>query len=155
LQDRDEAGPPVPIILGGEVRSPEKHLALGCEERGERPTALAGERLHRALVARVHVGPLVAVDFDAHEVAVQELGDLGTPAPPSGSAAPPRSPALLRRCRRSGCDAVTPACPAAPSRRTRTCRAPSRERTTCPPPPWFGYRRSPAPARRCPARRLS
>ncbi len=34
---------------------------------------MAGEGLHGTLVARVYVGPLITVDFDADEVAVQDL----------------------------------------------------------------------------------
>ena len=63
------------ILVGREVRPAEEDLAVGREERRERPAALAAQRLHRALVARVHVRPFVAVDLDAHEVPIEDLGD--------------------------------------------------------------------------------
>jgi hypothetical protein len=72
----DGAEPGLAILaLGREIGSPEEHLAVGREERRERPAALAGEGLDRTLVARVHVRPLVPVHLDADEVLVQVRGD--------------------------------------------------------------------------------
>ena len=73
---REEAGAAVRVVLGRKVRPAEEHVTVGGEERGERPAALAGERLHRALVARVHVRALVAIHLDADEVAVQEFREV-------------------------------------------------------------------------------
>src|SRR6059036_1648869 len=71
----EEARPAVVVLLRGEVGAAEENFALGRETRREGPAALTGERLHGALVARIHVGPLVAVHLDAHEVAIEGLGD--------------------------------------------------------------------------------
>jgi hypothetical protein len=65
------------LRLRRKVGAAEEHVALGSQEGCERPTALAGERLDRALVARVHVGPLVPVHLDADEVLVEVTGDAG------------------------------------------------------------------------------
>ena len=65
----------VVIVLGRKVGAAEEHLAVRCQERREGPTALAGERLDGALVTGVDVGTLVAVHFDADELAVQDLRD--------------------------------------------------------------------------------
>src|SRR5216117_140441 len=74
-QHGPEAGPAVVVLLRREVGTAEEDFALGGEKRREGPTALARERLHGALVARIHVGPLVAIHLDAHEVAIERLGD--------------------------------------------------------------------------------
>jgi hypothetical protein len=58
------------------VRAAEEHLSVRSEEGRQRPSSLLGEHLHRALVPRVHVGPLVPVDLDADKVLVEERGDL-------------------------------------------------------------------------------
>ena len=76
-QHAAESGPAVGVVVGREVGASEEDLTLGRQERGEWPAALPAERLHGALIARVHVGPLVAVDLDADEIAIQELGDRG------------------------------------------------------------------------------
>src|SRR2546425_1863245 len=63
------------IVLRREVRAAEEDFALGRKERREGPASLTGQCLYGALIARVHVGPLVAVHLDAHEIAIQGLGD--------------------------------------------------------------------------------
>src|SRR5207245_4823526 len=72
-QHRRESRPSEVVLLRREIRAAVEHLALWREERGERPAALARECLDRALVARVHVGSLVAVHLDAYEVRIEEL----------------------------------------------------------------------------------
>src|SRR3989441_10483447 len=72
-----EPRPPEGVRLGGEVGAPEEHLALRIEKRRKGPTPLAGERLHGALIACVHVGPLIAIHLDADELLVEELRDVG------------------------------------------------------------------------------
>ena len=72
LEHGPEAGASVRAV-GREVGAAVEHLAHRREKRGQGPATLPGERLHRALVARVDVGPLVAVHLDADEVLVQEL----------------------------------------------------------------------------------
>ena len=57
-------------LVGREVGAAVEGHALGVEEDGHRPAALAGHRLHRLHVDRVDVGPLLAVDLDADEVLV-------------------------------------------------------------------------------------
>ena len=68
---------PAVLPVGREVGPAVEHLAVGRQEGRERPAALAGDRLHRPLVARVDVGPLVAVDLDADEMSLRILGELG------------------------------------------------------------------------------
>ena len=70
-EHRPERRAPV-LPLRRKIGAAVEDLAVGREEGGERPAALAGKRLHRALIACVHVGPLVAIDFDADEVLVDE-----------------------------------------------------------------------------------
>jgi hypothetical protein len=61
--------------VGREVGPAVEDLALGGEEGGEWPAALLDQELDGALVARVHVGPLVAVHLDADEMPVEEVGE--------------------------------------------------------------------------------
>ncbi len=65
----------VRIVVGWEVRPAKEHFTVGREERRERPAALSAQRLDGALIARVDVGPFVAVHLDAHEIAIQDGGD--------------------------------------------------------------------------------
>ena len=60
-----------------EVRAAVERAAVGREEHGHRPAALAGERLHRVHVDGVDVGPLLAVDLHVHEQPVHRRGDVG------------------------------------------------------------------------------
>ena len=75
IRDRDqhllEAREPVPR-LGRVVRAAEEGLALRREEDRHRPAAVPGQRDDRVHVERVDVGPLLAVDLDAHEALVHE-----------------------------------------------------------------------------------
>ena len=57
---------------GDEIIADETTHSYNFEGGG--PAALSGEGLHGALVARVHVGPLVAVHLHAHEVRVEVRG---------------------------------------------------------------------------------
>src|SRR5207237_8753446 len=75
LQDGNEAGAPEMIVLGRKVRPAEEHLPLGREERRERPAALSGARLARALGAGLHVGPLVAIALAAHNTALPQASN--------------------------------------------------------------------------------
>ena len=52
-----------------EVGAGEERAARRGEEHGHRPAAVPGQRLRRLHVDRVDVGPLLAVDLDADEVA--------------------------------------------------------------------------------------
>ena len=58
--------------LGREVRARVERLALGGEERGQRPAALARHGLDGVHVDRVQIGALLAVDLDRDEVLVHE-----------------------------------------------------------------------------------
>ena len=51
-----------------------ERLALRGHEHRHRPAALAGHRLGGGHVDGVHVGALLAVDLDRHQVLVQQLG---------------------------------------------------------------------------------
>ena len=55
-----------------EIGAAEERLAIGRQPDAHRPAARSGERLHRAHVDRVDVGPLLAIDLDADVVAVHE-----------------------------------------------------------------------------------
>ena len=55
-----------------EVRPAVERAALRRQEHRHRPAAAAGQRLHRAHVDLVEVGPLLAVDLDRDEAGVQE-----------------------------------------------------------------------------------
>src|SRR5207237_6635573 len=74
-QHPPESRTAVLIVVGGEIRAAKEDFPVRREERREGPAALATQRLHGALVASVHVGPFIAVDLDAHEVAIEKLGD--------------------------------------------------------------------------------
>jgi hypothetical protein len=60
--------------VGREVGAGEERDLLGREEDVQRPAALARHRLARLHVDRVEVGPLLAVELDAHEPLVHERG---------------------------------------------------------------------------------
>ena len=72
-QDGAEGGLPVPSRLR-EVRAAEERTPVGRQHHRHGPAPVAGHRLHRGHVDRVDVGALLAVDLDAHEVAVHLLG---------------------------------------------------------------------------------
>ena len=59
-----------------EVGAGEERPPVGEGEHGHRPAARAGHGLHRVHVDGVDVGPLLAVDLDAHEQAVDQRADL-------------------------------------------------------------------------------
>ena len=96
-------------LVGREVGAAVEGDAVGVEEDGHRPAAVAGHRLHRLHVDRVDVGALLAVDLDRDEVLVHvgrrspgprttrapSRGTSGRPSsrPRAGSAGPPRAPA--------------------------------------------------------------
>ena len=63
-------------LVGWEVGAAIERHALGVEEDGHRPAAVAAHRLHRLHVDGVDVGPLLAIDLDADEVLVHVGGGL-------------------------------------------------------------------------------
>ena len=65
------------LSSGREVGAAVEGHAVGVEEDGHRPAAVAGDRLHRLHVDRVDVGALLAVDLDVDEVLVHVGGGLG------------------------------------------------------------------------------
>ncbi len=58
--------------LGREVGAAVERDAVGVQERGQRPAAVAGDALHGLHVDRVEVGALLAVHLDGDEVGVHE-----------------------------------------------------------------------------------
>ncbi len=58
-------------IIGAAI----ERLTIGHQETGQRPATLPANRADRGLIARVDVGPLVAIHFDRHEMFIDELGD--------------------------------------------------------------------------------
>ncbi len=74
VDDRQEARRSL-AIARREIRPAEERAAVGRQEQRHRP-APGPERLKRGHVDLVDVGPLLAVDLDAHEARVQCPGDL-------------------------------------------------------------------------------
>ncbi len=74
-QDRNEAGPAEARLLRKVGSAPER-LALGGEEHRQRPAALLAERVKRAHIDLVHIGPFFPVDLDIDEERVHDLRDL-------------------------------------------------------------------------------
>ena len=70
-QDAAEAGAAIAVVAR-EIGAAEVGAAVGGEEGGERPTALAADGGDGGLVARVDVGALVAIDLDGDEVLVDD-----------------------------------------------------------------------------------
>ncbi len=70
-EDAAEAGATV-AVDGREIGAAEKRFALGGEEGGKRPAALAADGGDGGLVAGVDVGALVAIDLDGDEVLVDD-----------------------------------------------------------------------------------
>lgn len=62
--------------LARQIRRHVKRLARRRQQRVERPSARAVHGHARGHVYRVHVGPLLAVHTDGHEVRVEQRGDL-------------------------------------------------------------------------------
>ena len=67
-EELQEAGP-APARRGRKVGAAEEGLERRREPHAHRPAARAGGRLHEGHVDPVHVGPLLAVHLDRHEVA--------------------------------------------------------------------------------------
>ena len=74
-QDAPHARPAVAIVARN-VRAAKVGSAVGREKRGQRPSALPADGRHRGLVARIHVGPLVAIHFHGDKKPVDERRDL-------------------------------------------------------------------------------
>ena len=74
-QHADEAGPSEPRLLR-EVGSAPERLALGGQEHRERPAALLAQRVERAHIDLIHIGPFLPIDLDVDEERVHHLGDL-------------------------------------------------------------------------------
>ena len=74
-EDVAEAPEVVPR-LGRQVRRGPERLAVGAEEHVQRPAAAAVDRDGGVHVERVDVRPLLAIDLDADEALVHQLGGL-------------------------------------------------------------------------------
>ncbi len=68
-----EGGQPGPLHFG-EVGAAEEGLPGRGEEGSQRPSTLAGERLHRLQVVSIKVGSFLPIDLDVDEPAVHEVG---------------------------------------------------------------------------------
>ncbi len=75
LQDLDETGPS-PAGRRWKVGAPEERLELRRQPHAHRPAAGAGRGLDERHVDAIDVGPLLAVDLDRNEFAVQDGGHL-------------------------------------------------------------------------------
>ena len=76
FENRAEAGPAI-FPIGWEVGAAVEDLACGGQECGQRPPALTGDGLNRALVTGINVGTLVAIHLDARKILVEELAQSG------------------------------------------------------------------------------
>ena len=74
-QHAAKAGAAVAVV-GREIGAAEVGPAVGSEKCGQRPAALAADGRDRGLVARIHIGPLVAIHLDGDKMLVDERGDL-------------------------------------------------------------------------------
>ena len=75
-EDAGEAGHGA-AVFRGEVGAAVEGFALGGEEDGHGPAALAGDGLYGLHVDAVDIGALFAVNFDVDEAAVHHAGDGG------------------------------------------------------------------------------
>ena len=75
-ENSPESRPPHGVVRR-EIGPAEKRPPIGRQESGQRPAALAGDGADGRLVARVHVGPLVAVHLHGNVELVDECGDFG------------------------------------------------------------------------------
>ena len=76
LQQARKAGQAV-TVRRREIRPAVERRAVGREEDGHRPAALPRHRLHGLHIDVIDVGALLAIDLDAHEVAVHHGGGVG------------------------------------------------------------------------------
>ncbi len=74
-QDAAKAGAAIAVVAR-KIRPAKVGPAIGSEKRRERPSALPADGRNRGLVARVHVGPLVAIDFHGDKVLVDDASHL-------------------------------------------------------------------------------
>jgi len=75
LEHARKAGPPV-TVLRRKIAPAVVGAPIGSEESREWPSPLPADRRNRRLVARVHVGALVAVHLHGHKLPVDERRDL-------------------------------------------------------------------------------
>src|SRR5579863_9697615 len=66
---------PAELIVGRKIRATEKWSAIGQKKSCQRPAALSRKRADRRLVARIDVGPLVAIDFHRHKILIDDACD--------------------------------------------------------------------------------
>ena len=67
---------PAIAVVGRNIGAAEVGPAVGREKGRQRPAALAGDGRDRSLVARVHVGPLVAIHLHGDKMLVDQRGNL-------------------------------------------------------------------------------
>ena len=59
---------PAVAVVARNIGAAKVGPAIGSEKRGQRPAALPADGRNRGLVARIHVGPLVAIHFHGDEM---------------------------------------------------------------------------------------
>ena len=64
-------------VFGRKIRAAEERFAVRGEKTGEGPAALARDGADGSLIARIHIGALVAVHFDGDIEAINEFCDFG------------------------------------------------------------------------------
>src|SRR5262249_35608549 len=63
------------MILGREISTAKEWPSVRSKESRERPASLSAHRLYGRLVTAIHIGTLVAIDFDRNVVVVNEFRD--------------------------------------------------------------------------------
>ncbi len=73
-QHAPDPRPPVAVVARN-IRAAKVRPPVGRQKRRQRPSALPADRRHRRLVARIHVGPLVAIHLHGHKKLVDHRRD--------------------------------------------------------------------------------
>src|SRR5438270_9813107 len=75
FQQCAEARPAI-TILGRIIGTPEKRLKVRCKKYTHWPATRSGSALYKKHVNPIYIWPFFPVDFDAHEVPIQNFSDL-------------------------------------------------------------------------------
>src|SRR5437870_7195312 len=75
LQHALESGSSV-MIVGREIRTAKEWAAIRSEKRGQWPAALSTDGLNSRLVARIHIGTLITINFYSNEIFVDKRRQL-------------------------------------------------------------------------------
>src|ERR1700722_9436739 len=67
---------PSVTIVARNIRAAEVRSSIGCEKRRQRPPTLPADCRHRRLVARIHIGTLIAIHLYSNKKVVDERSNL-------------------------------------------------------------------------------